>query len=61
MLKTISQVEKEVWSDIIFTIVIHLLLLSLYAFVFFSSHLIFLRPQSLGPSLPTQFLVASAY
>lgn len=39
MLKTISRVGKEVWSDIIFNIVIHLLLLSLYAFVYFSSHL----------------------
>jgi len=34
MLKTISQVGKAVWSDIIFIIIIYLLLLSLYAFVY---------------------------
>ncbi len=36
MLKTISQIGKEVWSGIIFIIVIHLLLLSLYAFVYYN-------------------------
>lgn len=36
MLKTISQVGKEVWSGIIFIIIIHLLLLSLYAFVYYN-------------------------
>ena len=36
MLKMISQVGKEVWSGIIFIIVIHLLLLSLYAFAYYN-------------------------
>lgn len=34
MFETISQVEKSVRSDIIFIIVIHLLLLNLYALVY---------------------------
>lgn len=34
MLKTISQVGKEIWCDIIFIVVIHLLLLGLYTFVY---------------------------
>lgn len=34
MVETIAQVGKEIWTDIIFIIVIHLLLLSLYAFVY---------------------------
>ena len=38
MLKKTSQVGKGVWSDIIFIIIIHLLLLSLYVFAFFSAH-----------------------
>ena len=36
MWKTISQVGKEIWSDTIFVIVVHFVLLSLYAFVYYS-------------------------
>ena len=36
MLRTISQVRKEVWSGLVFIIVIHLLLLILYAFVYYN-------------------------
>lgn len=35
MLKTISQIGKTVRSDIIFIIVTHLLLLSLYVFAYY--------------------------
>ena len=34
MLKTITQAGQAAWSDFIFIVVIHLLLLSLYAFVY---------------------------
>ena len=36
MLKTISHVGKEIRSDILFILVVHILLFALYAFVFFS-------------------------
>ena len=34
MLKTSFQAGKAVWSDLIFIVVLHLFLLSLYAFVY---------------------------
>lgn len=56
MFKTISEVSKDVWSDIFFILVIHLLLLCLYAFVCYN---IFHFSITSKPQLP-QFPLTNA-
>ena len=51
MLKAVPQVGKEVWTDISFVIVIHLLLLSLYAFVRYN---LFHSPATSKPRYPSR-------
>jgi len=53
MLKVVTQVGKEVWSDISFVVVVHLLLLSLYAFVHYNLFHSSGTSKPRYPSIPT--------
>lgn len=51
MFKTGSPASKDIWSDIFFVIVVHLILLSLYVFGSYNSSLL-LAPSK--PQLPAR-------
>ena len=52
MFKTSSPATKDIWSNLFFVLVVHLVLLSLYAFGWYNSSLLFapskpqLRPRA---------------